>query len=175
MDKAKKTSLIPANRIENVIILIRGQKVILDVELAYLYGVPTKRLNEQVKRNRTRFPEDFMFQLSRDEFVNLKSHFATTSSGWGGTRKPPYAFTEHGAIMAATVLNSPLAIEMSIFVVRAFVKLRRIIASHVELARKLKEMEKTYDAQFKVVFDAIRELMSPLEKPKRLIGFHAEP
>ena len=167
-------SLIPADRIENSIIMIRGQKVILDVDLAYLYGVPTKRFNEQVKRNRKRFPEDFMFRLTTYE----KNKVVANCDHLSRLKYSPFlpnAFTEHGAIMAAAVLNSPLAIEMSIFVVRAFVKLRMILSTHVELARKLEEMEKKYDAQFRVVFDAIRELMSPLEKPKHRIGFHPEP
>jgi len=167
-------SLIPADRIENLIIMIRGQKVILDVDLAYLYGVPTKRFNEQVKRNRKRFPKDFMFRLTTYE----KNKVVANCDHLSRLKYSPFlpnAFTEYGAIMAAAVLNSPLAIEMSIFVVRAFVKLRMILSTHVELARKLEQMEKKYDAQFKVVFDAIRELMSPLEKPKRRIGFLAEP
>jgi len=167
-------SLIPADRIENSIIMIRGQKVILDVDLAYLYGVPTKRFNEQVKRNRKRFPEDFMFRLTTYE----KNKVVANCDHLSRLKYSPFlpnAFTEHGAIMAAAVLNSPLAIEMSIFVVRAFVKLRMILSTHVELARKLEEMEKKCDAQFRVVFDAIRELMSPLEKPKHRIGFHPEP
>lgn len=166
--------MILADRIENSIIMIRGQKVILDVDLAYLYGVPTKRFNEQVKRNRKRFPEDFMFRLTtyeRNKVVANCDHLSRLKY----SPFLPNAFKEHGAIMAAAVLNSPLAIEMSIFVFRAFVKLRMILSTHVELARKLKEMEKEYDAHFRVVFDAIRELMSPLEEPKRRIGFHAEP
>ena len=116
-------------RIENIaraILVLRGHRVLLDAELAALYGVTTRRLNEQVRRNRSRFPADFLFELSAEEFANLKSHFATSS--WGGRRKLPLAFTEHGAIMAATVLNSPRAVEMSIYVVRAFVKLRELLA-----------------------------------------------
>ncbi len=110
---------VPAEGIEQTILLIRGEKVILDIDLAQLYGVEVKRLNEQIRRNFGRFPPDFLFQLSEEEYSNLKSHFATSRSGWGGRRKLPYAFTEHGAIMAASVLNTPRAVEMSVFVVRA--------------------------------------------------------
>jgi hypothetical protein len=168
-----ETSIVPIERIEGRILLIRGQRVILDADLAELYGVETRRLNEQVKRNADRFPDDFMFRLGRQEWSNLMSQFATSSSAWGGRRKLPYAFTEHGAIMAANVLNSPRAVHASVLVVRAFVRLRRILASHKDLARKLDALERKYDAQFKVVFDAIRELMTP-PKPankKNLSGF----
>ena len=144
----------------------------LDIDLAQLYGVTTRRLNEQVRRNRARFPEDFAFVLTREEFANLKSHFATSSSGWGGRRKLPYAFTEHGAVMAANVLNSPVAVRASIQIVRAFVRLREILATHKELARKIEEMEKKYDTQIRVVFGEIRKLMQPPAlPPKRQIGF----
>ena len=145
----------------------------LDSDLAKLYGVTTKRLNEQVKRNRARFPEDFMFRLTAKEADSLRSQFATLERGRGQHRKYlPFAFTEHGAIMAASVLNSPRAIEVSVYVVRAFVRLREILATHKELARKLEEMENKYDAQFRVVFDAIRKLMAPPTEPKRgRIGF----
>jgi hypothetical protein len=166
--------LIPIDRIEHAIFLVRGQKVILDDDLSRLYGVTTKRLNEQVKRNRKRFPEDFMFQLNLQEVVGLRSHFATLNSGSGRHRKYlPYAFTEHGAIMAANVLNSQRAIEASVCVVRAFVRLRELIASNKELAKRLDELEKKYDSQFKVVFDAIRELMTPIDPKPRRIGFRA--
>ena len=131
----------------------------------------TRRLNEQVKRNRDRFPQDFMFQLSPDEFEDLKSHFATSRSGWGGRRKLPLAFTEHGAIMAASVLNTPQAVDMSIFVVRAFVRLRSFLATHKELKQKIEDMEKKYDYQFRAVFDAIKQLIEPPQKPRKRIGF----
>ncbi len=163
-------NVIPAERIERAILLIREHRVMLDEDLAELYGVTTKRLNEQVKRNVDRFPPDFMFQLSFQEFTNLRSQFAT--SRWGGRRTPPYAFTEHGAVMLASVLNSPIAVHASVEVVRAFVRLRQLLASHQELARKLMALEKKYDAQFKIVFDAIRELMKPPEPKHRDIGFH---
>ena len=167
---ADKKLITSVEQIESRIFLIRGQKVMLDADLAELYGVETRRLNEQVSRNSERFPEDFMFQLTDEEFANLKSQFATSS--WGGRRKLPYAFTEHGAIMSASVLNSPRAVEASVQVVRAFVRLRQMLSSNAELSRKLATLEKKYDIQFKAVFVAIRELMTPLEpKKKRPIGF----
>lgn len=149
----------------------------IDADLANLYGVETKRLNEQTRRNIERFPDDFMFQLTDEEFNCLRSQFATSNStaGRGGRRHLPYAFTEHGAIMAASVLNTPLAVEMSVQVVRAFVKLREMISTHKELAKKLEDLEQKYDSQFKMVFDAIRQLMTPPEpKKKRTIGFGRE-
>ncbi len=172
---AGKGTMVPLERVERRILLIRGHRVMLDADLAELYGVPTKRLNEQVKRNTERFPEDFMFRLTRGETEALKSQIATSKGGRGGQRYRPYAFTEHGAIMAANVLNSPRAVAMSVLVVRAFVRLRAILASHKELARRLDELERRYDSQFKAVFDAIRELMEPLEAEepsKERIGFH---
>ncbi len=161
---------IPAERIERRILLIRGQRVMLDADLAQLYAVPTKALNQAVKRNRDRFPPDFMFRLTRGE----KREVVTNCDHLERLKFSPvlpHVFTEHGALMLASVLNSPRAIEVSIFVVRAFVKLREMLAPHRGLARRLDEMEKKYDAQFKVVFDAIRELMKPPEKPLRKIGF----
>jgi hypothetical protein len=158
-------------RVTQSILLIHGQKVMLDADLAELYGVTTKRLNEQVKRNRKRFPPDFMFQLTEEEKAEVVAncdHLARLKF----SPVLPTAFTEHGAIMVASVLNSARAVEMSVFVVRAFVRLRQMLASNVELARKLVALEKKYDAQFKVVFDAIRELMTPPQpKKKRPIGF----
>jgi len=153
--------LVPVERIERAILLIRGEKVILDADLAELYGVPTGRLNEQVRRNGGRFPSDFMFQLTEEEFLALRSQIAISKAGRGGRRYSPYAFTEHGAIMAANVLSSERAVAASVIVVRAFVRLRQILSSHAELARQLKEMEKTYDSQFKKVFAAIHSLMMP--------------
>lgn len=165
----KSTSPVPAKCITGNILLIRGQRVMLDEDLATIYGVTTKRLNEQVRRNKDRFPEDFMFPLTREEFAVLRSQFAT--SRWGGRRYPPNAFTEHGAIMLASVLKSPIAIEASIQVVRAFVRLRELLASNKELDRKLTELERKYDKKFQIVFDAIRQLMEPVIKPKSKIGF----
>jgi hypothetical protein len=174
--------IIAVERIERAIYLIRGQKVMLDADVAWLYGVSVGRLNEAVRRNINRFPADFMFQLTKDEFeemknklgrVNLKSQIAISSSGWGGRRHPPYAFTEQGVAMLSTVLRSDRAIQVNIEIMRAFVRLRRMLASNTDLERKLKELERKYDAQFKVVFDAIRQLMAPPQPAKKKIGFLA--
>ena len=143
----------------------------LDADLAVLYGVSTKRLNEQVRRNRSRFPDDFMFQLTREEVRSLRSQIATSKQGRGGRRYAPLVFTEQGIAMLSTVLNSERAIQVNIEIMRAFVRLREMIATHKDLARKLEALERRYDAQFKVVFDAIRELMKPPESKKRKIGF----
>jgi hypothetical protein len=161
---------IPAERIENAILLIRGEKLILDSDLAALYGVETRTLLQAVKRNRERFPSDFMIQLTRKESDSLRSQIVI-SKGRGGRRYLPYAFSEHGAIMAASVLNSKTAVETSVQVVRAFVRLRQMLASNKELAHKLIELERRYDTQFKVVFDAIRELMTTPEPKRKQIGF----
>ena len=165
-----KQSLIPVDRIEKVILLVRRQKVMLDADLAELYGVETRVLVQAVKRNLERFPEDFMFQLSREEFAVLRSQ-SVTSSNWGGRRYPPYAFTEQGVAMLSSVLRSQRAIQVNIEIMRAFIRLRQMLASHVELARKLDALEKKYDAQFKQVFEAIRQLMAPPEPKRRPIGF----
>ena len=165
---------IPIEIIEKKIYLIRNQRVMLDSDIAELYGVTTKRFNEQVKRNIERFPEDFMFKLTDEEYKILRSQFATSNIIHGGRRYTPYVFTEHGAIMAATILNSSKAVEMSIFVVRAFVKLREITSGNKELAQKLNELEKKYekhDKDIKAIIDAIRQLMTSPEKTKRKIGF----
>ena len=174
-DKTSKDgSLIPVESIERSILLIRHHKVMLDSDLAELYGVTTKRLNEQVKRNRARFPEDFMFQLTASEAEILRSQIATSKKGGGGRRYRPYAFKEQGVAMLSSVLNSERAIQVNIEIMRAFVRLRRMLASHAVLARKLDVLEKKYNTQFKVVFDAIRELMRPPESKKRPIGFLVE-
>jgi hypothetical protein len=165
-------NMIEREAIEKKIYIIRGQKVMLDKDLAELYGVPTKRLNEQVRRNRKRFPSDFMFRLSSREFGNLKSQFATSS--WGGTRKLPYVFTEQGIAMLSSVLNSDRAIRVNITIMRIFVGLRDLLMSHTELRKRLNELEKKYDAQFKIVFDAIKQLMIPPEKSRRRMGFYKE-
>ena len=168
-------SLIPVERIERAILSIRGEKVMLDSERAELYGMETRVLNQAVKRNASRFPEDFMFQLNADEIAKLnRSQFVIGSQKHRDPRFPPYAFTEHGALMLANVLNSERADQTSVQVVRAFVRLRQMLASNAELARKLAALENKYDAQFKVVFDAIRQLMSPPARPKREIGFHVK-
>ena len=162
--------LIPSERIEKRILLLRGQKVMLSTNLAELYEVEPRVLVQAVKRNSERFPEDFMFQLNLQEVRNLKSQIVISS--WGGKRSLPYAFTEQGVAMLSSVLNSKRAVQVNIEIMRAFVKLRELLSSHKDLALKLAEMEKKYDSQFKVVFDAIRELMSPIEPPpKPRIGF----
>jgi hypothetical protein len=169
----KDRALIPPERIERSILLIRGHKVMLSTDLAELYGVEARILVQAVKRNINRFPEDFMFQLSKEELSNLKSQIVISS--WGGLRRAaPYAFTEQGVAMLSSVLRSKRAVQVNIEIMRAFVRLRRILASHADLARKLDGLEKKYDAQFKVVFDAIRELMKPPESKKRPIGFLVE-
>lgn len=162
---------VPTEHVESAIFLIRGEKVILDSDLAALYGVSTARLNQQVNRNLDRFPSDFMFRLSKEEFKDLMLQNATSKKGRGGRRKLPYAFTEHGAIMAANVLNSKQAVQASLQVVRAFVKLRQMLVSNVELARKLEQLENKYDKRFKIVFDAIRQLMTPPPVKAKQIGF----
>jgi hypothetical protein len=171
----KNVELVPPEHIGRSILLIRGQRVMLDADLAGLYGVSTKRVNEQVRRNRDRFPGDFMFQLTTNEKAEVVANCDHLSK-LRFSPVLPNAFTEHGAIMAASVLNTRRAIQVSVFVVRAFVKLREIISQHKDLGRRLDELEKKYDAQFKVVFDAIRQLMAPPEQktPKRRIGFVVE-
>jgi len=173
-----QVSIVPADRIERKILLIRGEKVILDADLAVLYGVTTKRLNQQVRRNSDRFPRDFLFRLTRKEVTRLRLQIATLNGAVGSYRYLPYAFTEHGAIMAASVLNTPRAVEMSVFVVRAFVRLRNLLANHRELAEKLAELERklaNHDTQIVAIIDAIKRLMAPPEPNaspgKRRIGF----
>ncbi|MDE2448353.1 MAG: ORF6N domain-containing protein [Gammaproteobacteria bacterium] len=178
MVSSRSAALVPVEHITQSILVMRGQKVLLDAELAALYGVSTKRLNEQVKRNAARFPEDFLFRLRSDEVEALnRSHFATGSQKHRDPRFPPYAFTEHGAIMAASILNSPRAVEMSVYVVRAFVRLRDLLASNTALARKLDELERKYqhhDDTIKAILSAIRELMNPPQAKRRPIGFTAD-
>src|ERR1019366_1160860 len=166
-----KKLIASVEQIESRMFLIRGQKVMLSMHLAELYEVESRVLVQAVKRNIERFPEDFMFQLNPEEFANLKSQIVTSS--WGGVRRAaPYAFTEQGASMLSSVLHSDRAIQVNIEIMRAFVRLRQMLASNAELSRKLVILEKKYDIQFKAVFDAIRELMTPLEpKKKRVIGF----
>ncbi len=169
------SSLIPAARIEHSILLIRGEKVLLSGDLALLYGVAPKVLLQAVKRNIERFPADFMFQLTREEHEALRSQIVTLERGRGKFAKyPPYAFTELGVAMLSSVLRSDRAVKVNIEIMRAFVRLRRLLATHKELAQKLESLEKKYDAQFQVVFEAIRQLMAPpLEKPKGHIGFQS--
>jgi len=175
----RRQSLVPIEHITHAIFVLRGHRVLLDSELAALYGVTTRRLNEQVGRNRRRFPDDFLFELTVEEFGHLKSHFATSS--WGGRRKLPLAFTEHGAIMTATVLNSPRAVEMSVYVVRAFVQLRELLSSNKELAKRLDQLEAriekklaTHDDAIAAMLSAIRELMHEPTPNRRGIGFTAD-
>jgi hypothetical protein len=170
--------------ITTLIVTVRGKRVILDRDLAALYGVPTFRFNEAVKRNRNRFPEDFMFQLTRDEAASLTSQFAMSKSGRGGRRTLPYAFTEHGTVMAANILRSPKAIQMSVFVVRAFVRMRQMLVQQRGLARKLAELEEELTARLDVHETAINEILGQIrrllgsppepEPPKKRIGFLVE-
>src|ERR1700686_422842 len=173
-----KTAVILAKRVGSKILVLRNQKVLLDTDLAELYGVPVKRLNEQLKRNPHRFPPDFLFTLTRAEYQHLRSQIATSSSAHSGRRYLPHAFTEHGAIMAATVLNSKRAIEMSIFVVRAFVRMREMLAKNRQLAAKINELDRrleTHDTAIQDIIEAIKELMVPEGPSKRRIGFQLPP
>jgi hypothetical protein len=172
MTKEQKFSDALAVQVERRIFLVRGQKVMLDTDLAELYRVPTKSLNLTVKRNADRFPEDFTFRLTDDEVAGLRFHFETSKRGRGGRRYLPYAFTEQGVAMLSSVLRSSRAVQVNIAIMRTFVRLREMLLSNTELARKLAALENKYDAQFKVVFDAIREQMLPPAPPKRQIGFH---
>ena len=179
--KSRRMATVPVEHITQSILVFRGHKVLLDAELAALYGVTTARLNQQVRRNLERFPEDFMFPLTAAENAALMLQNATSKPGRGGRRKLPLAFTEHGAIMAATVLNSPRAVEMGIYVVRAFVKLRELLASNRELARRFAQLETRldkklteHDQQIAAILSAIRQLMSPPAAKSRGIGFTAD-
>ncbi len=171
----KHPLIVTVADIERRIFLIRGQKVMLDADLAELYGVETSNLNKAVKRNMDRFPEDFMFQLTKEEADSLRFQIGISkASGSGGRRYLPHAFTEQGVAMLSSVLNSKRAVQVNIAIMRAFVKLREMIASHKDLAEKLRALEMKYDSQFRIVFDAIRELMAPPAKPRRKIGFDGE-
>ena len=189
---AAKASMIPAERIEQAIFLIRGHKVMLDADLAVLYGVTTGNLNKAVARNIARFPEDFMFRLTDEESDRLRFHSGisnttpksgtsslrsrseTSSAGRGGRRYAPYAFTEQGVAMLSSVLRSERAVAVNIEIVRAFVRLRLMLASNEDLSRKLAALERKYDGQFKAVFEAIRSLMTPASPPRRRIGFRGK-
>jgi phage regulator Rha-like protein len=157
----KPQPVIPVERVASRIYLIRGEKVMLDFDLAELYGVPTKVLNQAVRRNKDRFPEDFMFQLKDQEFANLRSQIVTSS--WGGRRRPPYVFTEQGVAMLATVLRSEKAIQINIAIIRTFVKIRQILASNRDLARKVQE----HDRQIAMLFDTVEKLLAPPAPPKK--------
>ncbi len=166
-------SLVAVEHLERAIRLLRREKVILDADLASLYGVKTRTLVQAVKRNLERFPPDFMFQLTKEEFNLLRSQ-TVTSRGWGGRRYPPYAFTEQGVAMLSSVLRSPQAIGVNIEIMRAFVRLRRLLASHARLEKKILEIEEKYDGQFAMVFEALKQLMAPPERKHRKIGFRRE-
>ena len=169
----KKAPRVTSERIEQLIFQIRGQKVMLSTHLAELYEVETRVLVQAVKRNSDRFPEDFMFQLTKDEFEDLKSQIVISS--WGGMRRAtPYGFTEQGVAMLSSVLRSKRAVQVNIEIMRAFVRLRQMLAAHKDLERKIAALEKKYDEQFRVVFEAIRALMSPREKSRKRIGFEVK-
>jgi hypothetical protein len=173
-----KTAIVATRKVDSRILVLRGQKVILDADLAELYGVPVRQLNQQVKRNAKRFPLAFRFQVSAQELKILRSQNVISSEGHGGARYRPYVFTEHGAIMAATVLNSERAIEMSVFVVMAFVRMRRAIATNRQALAKLAEVERrleSHDADIQDLMEAIRELINPPDPPRRRIGFETSP
>jgi len=165
---------VPVERVENAILFIRGEKVILDRDLATLYDILTKLLKQAVRRNIDRFPDDFMFVLEKTEFEAWRSQFVTSKSDRKGLRYSPMAFTEQGVAMLSSVLNSQRAVQVNIAVMRTFVRLRQMLISNVGLARKLEQLEKKYDHQFKVVFDAIRQLMIPPEPKRKQIGFHTK-
>jgi hypothetical protein len=169
-----KHAIVPVEQIERAILLIRGQKVMLDRDLADLYGVETKHLKQAVKRNVERFPDDFMFQLTREELENWRSQFVTSKADKMGLRYPPMAFTEQGVAMLSSVLRSKRAVQVNIEIMRAFVRLRQMLEAHKDLRRKLAALEKKYDDQFKIVFEAIAELMAPPEKPRKKIGFEVK-
>jgi hypothetical protein len=168
------SDVVPVERIEGAILLIRGQKVLLDADLAALYGVETKILVKAVKRNAERFPGDFMFQLSPEEVTRLRFQIGTSKPGRGGRRYAPYVFTEQGVAMLSGVLRSPRAVHVNIEIMRAFVRLRSILAAHSDLARRLDAMERMYDEQFRTVFEAIRMLMAPPSPPRKRIRFHVK-
>jgi hypothetical protein len=176
MNRQLTTQLVTVEHVENLIHLARGEKVLLDADLAKLYGVETKALNRAVQRNRNRFPPDFMFQLTAEEAEVLRCQVGTSKVGRGGRRYLPYAFTEQGVAMLSSVLRSERAVQVNVAIMRAFVCLRRMLATHGTLSRKLAELERRlegHDKAIKSLFDAIRELMLPPAKPRREIGFHA--
>ena len=168
--KINQKALIQQSIIQSKIFFLRGKKVMLDCDLAELYEVETKHMARQVRRNRSRFPADFLLVLTRQEVTNLIHHFGRSS--WGGTRKPPFAFTEHGILMLSSVLNSKRAIQVNIQIMRTFTKIRELMIEHKDLKQKIEEMEKKYNHQFRAVFKAIKELIGPSPKPKKQIGFH---
>jgi hypothetical protein len=173
--KVAKCDLKRTAQIQQQIVVARGQRVMPDSDLAQLYGVPTKHLNQQLKRNLKRFPADFAFQLTLEEakdLVRSRSQFVTLNRG-ANIKHPPYVFTEHGAIMLASVLNSPVAVQASVYIVRAFVQMRAVVTEYAELSQRIDDLETRYDHRFKQIFDAIRALIAPVGKPARQIGFTA--
>jgi hypothetical protein len=177
MDRQDVTQLVSTEQIERLIHLARGEKVLLDADLARLYGVETKMLNRAVRRNRSRFPPDFMFQLTAEETANLRCQIGTSSSEYGGRRYRPYVFTEQGVAMLSSVLRSERAVQVNVAIMRAFVSLRRMLAANETLAKKLAELERRlagHDQAIRSLFDAIRKLMAPPVKPSRGIGFHVK-
>lgn len=168
------TDIIPIESVVSKIIWIRGEKVLLDRDLARLYGVETRVLKQAVRRNMNRFPPDFMFELTKEEFENWRSQFVISNAEKMGLRYKPMAFTEHGVAMLSSVLNSDQAIEVNIAIMRAFIRLRQMLSSHEELKRKIEAMENKYDEQFGVVFEAIKQLIDVEDKPKRKIGFEVK-
>lgn len=170
-----QTDLIPAERIETSIYSIRGERVMLDRDLAALYGIETKVLKRAVRRNIDRFPKDFMFVLDANEFQNWRLQFGTSKADRQGLRHPPMAFTEHGILMLSSVLKTKRAVNVNIEIMRAFVRLRHMLASNAELSRRLDELERKYDRQFRVVFDAVRNIMAPTATKSKQIGFRSFP
>lgn len=170
----RDTEVVPQQLIETKIIIVRGKKVMMDRDLAMLYGVETRTLNQAVRRNIKRFPEDFMFQLTKEEMDNWKSQIVISNKEKMGLRKRPYAFTENGVAMLSSVLNSERAIQVNIQIMRTFTKIREMLATHKELRQKIEELEKKYDYQFKVVFDTIKQLLEPVQKSRKRIGFLRE-
>ncbi|MCX6170410.1 MAG: ORF6N domain-containing protein [Ignavibacteriales bacterium] len=165
----RKSYLVSVAKISSKILWVRGEKILLDRDLAQLYGVEVKVLNQSVRRNIERFPSDFMLQLSKEEFLNLKSQFVTSS--WGGVRKLPLAFTEQGVAMLSSILSGKRAIQVNIAIMRAFVELRRMIDANKELLARIEKLEKNYNAKFQIIFEAIKQLMKEEEKPTNKIGF----
>ena len=175
MPKKTPTSMIPAERIEGMVYALRGRRVMIDADLAALYETETRSVNQAVRRNLERFPEEFVFRLTAEEWQSLRSQIGISNEGRGGRRSAPLVFTEHGAVMLATVLNSPRAVRASIEIVRAFVRLRALMTTHADLAKKIAELEARYDGQFRKVFEALRFLIEPPAEPKPRIGFETRP
>ena len=169
---SKRAIVLKPENVAQFVFFMRGEKVMFDADLAMLYGVEVRSLNQAVARNRKRFPADFAFQLTDDELAALRSQIVTSNTGRGGRRYLPYAFTEQGVAMLSSVLRSTRAVEVNIAIMRTFVQLRRLMDANRDLARKIEALEKKYDEQFAVVFEAIKQLITPPEPPRRRIGFH---